>query len=229
VKLGTALERLGNASLPFKPDEAVRGMLQEMLGDAPEGGKMVDDLLNEATFEQALQNAPFTPGMKSALNAQLRNTAAPTILHAAGSRINVIPSNAQASFDGRTLPGATAESFEAEIRAVLGDTPGVEIEVYEYWPGSASSFDTDLFRIMKEVTRELTGSTLVPYMATGASDARFAEPLGVNVYGFGPMRNEPGASPSDLMHAHDERISLANINLGLRALYETVVRIAGRT
>ena len=29
------------------------------------------------------------------------------------------------------------------------------------------------------------------------------------------------------MHAHDERISLANINLGLRALYETVVRIAG--
>jgi hypothetical protein len=28
------------------------------------------------------------------------------------------------------------------------------------------------------------------------------------------------------MHAHDERISLANIDLGLRALTETVLRIA---
>jgi acetylornithine deacetylase/succinyl-diaminopimelate desuccinylase-like protein len=226
VKLGTALERLGNTSLPFKADEAVRGMLVEMLGETPEGRKMVEDLMNEATFEQVLQHAPFTPAMKTALNAQLHNTATPTILHAAGSRINVIPSSAQASFDGRTLPGVSAESFEAEVRAALGDIPGVEIEVYEYWPGSASSFDTELFRIMKDVTRELTGSGLVPYMATGASDARFAEPLGVNVYGFGPMRNEPNANPSDLMHAHDERISLSNLSLGLRALYETVVRIA---
>ena len=39
------------------------------------------------------------------------------------------------------------------------------------------------------------------------------------------MRYEPGAAPSDLAHAHDERISLANIDLGLRALYETVKRI----
>jgi acetylornithine deacetylase/succinyl-diaminopimelate desuccinylase-like protein len=226
VKLGMALERLGNTSLPFKPDEAVQGMLEEMLGDTLEGRKMVEDLLNEATFEETLRNAPFTPAMKTALNAQLHNTATPTILHAAGNRINVIPSTAQASFDGRTLPGVTAESFESELRAVLGDLPGVEIEVYEYWAGSASGFDNDLFRIMKDVTRELIGSGLVPYMATGASDARFAEPLGVSVYGFGPMRNEPGASPTDLMHAHDERISLANINLGLHALYETVVRIA---
>jgi acetylornithine deacetylase/succinyl-diaminopimelate desuccinylase-like protein len=227
VKLGTALERLGNTSLPFKPDEAVRGMLEEMLGESAAGHKMVEDLLNGETFEESLRDAPFTAAMKTALNAQLHNTTTPTILHAAGSRINVIPSTAQASFDGRTLPGATAESFEAEVKAALGDLPGVEIEVYEYWAGSASGFDNELFGIMKEVTQELTGATLVPYMATGASDARFAEPLGVSVYGFGLMRNEPGASPSDLMHAHDERISLANINLGLRALYEVVTRIVG--
>ncbi|MEO8288093.1 MAG: M20/M25/M40 family metallo-hydrolase [Chloroflexota bacterium] len=226
VKLGTALERLGNTPLPFQPDDAVRGMLEEMLGESAEGKKMIADLLNEATFEETLLNAPFTPAMKTALNAQLHNTATPTILHAAGNRINVIPSTAQASFDGRTLPGATAESFAAEVRAAMGEIPGVDIEVYEYWPGSASSFDTELFRIMKDVTRELTGAGLVPYMATGASDARFAEPLGVHVYGFGPMRSDPGASPTDLMHAHDERISLANVDLGLRALWETVARIA---
>jgi acetylornithine deacetylase/succinyl-diaminopimelate desuccinylase-like protein len=110
------------------------------------------------------------------------------------------------------------------LRDIVGD--GVEIDVYEYWPGAASSFDTELFRVMQSVTQEVAGASLVPFLTTGASDARFAEPLGVQVYGFGPMRHEPGAVPADLAHAHDERISLANIELGLRALYETVTRIA---
>ena len=129
-----------------------------------------------------------------------------------------------ASCDGRTLPGASADGFALEVRDVVGSE--VEIEVYEYWDGSASRFDTDLFAIMQDITAKLTGGTLVPYMATGASDARFAEPLGVAVYGFGPMRAEPGANPTELMHAHDERISLANVDLGLRAITETVLRIA---
>jgi acetylornithine deacetylase/succinyl-diaminopimelate desuccinylase-like protein len=224
IKLGAALERLGPGSLPLHPTDTVRGMLEEIIGDTPDGRALMAELLDPATFEEALRAAPFTSTLKTSLNAQLRNTATPTILHAAGSRINVIPSTAEASVDGRTLPGTTAESFAEEVRKAVRE--GVQIEVYEFWPGSASSFDTELFRIMQDVTREATGSGLVPYMATGASDARFAEPLGVDVYGFGPMRDEPGANPSDLMHGHDERISLANVELGLRVLYETVMRIA---
>jgi acetylornithine deacetylase/succinyl-diaminopimelate desuccinylase-like protein len=224
VKLGAALERIGNAPLPLQPTATVRGMLEEILGGTEEGREMIERLLTADTFEEALAQAPFSPTMKLTLNAQLRNTATPTILSAAGSRINVIPSTAEASLDGRIMPGATQESFAQELREVVGE--GVELEVYEYWPGSASSFDTELFRIMKEVTRDATGAGLVPFMAAGASDARFAEPLGVNVYGFGPMRDEPGAAPSALMHAHDERISLSNLELGLTILYETVVRIA---
>ena len=224
VKLGAAIQRLGTTSMPTHVTDTVRSMLEVMLGDHPTGEQLVERLLNHDTFEEALAEAPFTETVKLALNAQLHNTATPTMLHSAGSRINVIPSTAQVDVDGRTMPDADAESFTAELKAVVGDD--VEVEVYEYWPGAASSFDTELFRIMDEVTRQLTGAGLVPYMATGASDARFAEPLGVNVYGFGPMREEAGASPTGLMHAHDERISLANLDLGLRVLYETVRRIA---
>ncbi|MGA7731008.1 MAG: M20/M25/M40 family metallo-hydrolase [Chloroflexia bacterium] len=224
IKLGMALERLGSRPLPLQPSDAVRGMLKEMLADTDDGEGLLADLLREETFRETLDLAPFSPAMKVALNAQLRNTATPTILHPAGSRINVVPSTATVSCDGRTLPGVTVDQFAQEVRAAVGDE--VEIEVYEYWDGASSSFDNELFTIMKDVTQKLTGSELVPYMATGASDARFAEPLGVKVYGFGPMKNEPGANPTELMHAHDERISLANVELGLRALYETVVRIA---
>jgi acetylornithine deacetylase/succinyl-diaminopimelate desuccinylase-like protein len=227
VKLGEALARIGRVPMPMQPTETVRGMLEEILGDTQEGREVIARLLDPATFEQALAEAHFSPTMKLTLNAQLRNTATPTILSAAGSRINVIPSTAEASLDGRPLPDATAEEFVRELREIVGAE--IEIDVYEYWPGASSSFDTKLFRIMKEVTGEVTGGAgLVPFMATGASDARFAEPLGVHVYGFGPMRDEPGAAPSALMHAHDERISLSNIELGLRILHETVLRIAMR-
>jgi acetylornithine deacetylase/succinyl-diaminopimelate desuccinylase-like protein len=224
VKLGRALDKLGTYSLPLHPTESVRGMLEELLKDDPDSDGFLSDLLRGETFEATLGMAPFTPAMRNALNAQLHNTAAPTILHPAGNRINVIPSTASASCDGRTLPGVSKEAFALEVQNLVGDE--VHIEVYEYWDGSASSFDNDLFRIMKDVTRNLTGAELVPYMATGASDARFAEPLGVKVYGFGLMRNEDKANPADLMHAHDERISLSNIDLGLRALYEAVMQIA---
>ncbi len=224
VKLGAALARLGNNPLPLHATDTVVGMLEATLGDTPHGRRIVTDLLNAETFQSALQESPFSTATKISLNAQLHNTAAPTILHPAGSRINVIPSDAEADVDGRVLPGTTAEAFAEEVRQVLGDE--VEIDVYEYWAGSASPFDTDLFRIMQEVTQQATGFGIIPYMATGASDARFAEPLGIAVYGFGPMKSEPDADPSALMHAHDERISLANLELGLRILYETVVRTA---
>jgi acetylornithine deacetylase/succinyl-diaminopimelate desuccinylase-like protein len=226
VKLGRALDKLGTNSLPLQPTKAVRGMLEELLRDERDGDGLLSDLLRDETFEGTLEMSPFAPAVRNALNAQMRNTATATILHAAGSRINVIPSTASASCDGRILPGVTREAFALQVQAVVGDD--VQIEVFEYWGGSASSFDNELFGIMKEVTRKLTGGELVPYMATGASDARFAEPLGVKVYGFGLMRNEPNANPGELMHAHDERISLSNIDLGLRALYEVVMRVATR-
>ncbi|MEA2575888.1 MAG: hypothetical protein QOH93_3186 [Chloroflexia bacterium] len=224
VKLGAALGKLGAYQMPIQPSDIVRDMLERVFVDEPGADGTVGDYLNDWTFDMALETSPFSPAARLTLNAQLRNTAAPTILHASGSRINVIPSTAEADVDGRVLPGVSREEFARQITEIVG--PDVEVEVYEYWPGSASSFDTELFRVMQNVTKELTGGTLVPFMATGASDGRFAEPLGVDVYGFGLMRDEPGAAPSALMHAHDERISLSNVYLGLRALHETVQRIA---
>jgi acetylornithine deacetylase/succinyl-diaminopimelate desuccinylase-like protein len=101
----------------------------------------------------------------------------------------------------------------------------VEIEIYDSWEGGASPFDTELFAVLKEVTREVADAGLVPYLATGASDARFAQQLGVITYGFGPLHDERDASPTELMHAHNERISLANLDLGLRMLHEAVTRM----
>lgn len=224
VKLGRALERVGYNDMPLQATQIVRSMVEEMFADSPD---LAARLLNHDTFSAALEEAPLTPGLKVTLRAQLHNTVAPTLLYATGSRINVIPSTAQASLDGRCLPDVTAEQFEQELRDLIDDYD-VSVEAYEYWPGTASDFDTELFGILREVTRDLTGATLLPFLTTGASDGRLIEvpPHNVQVYGFGPMRYEQGAAPSELAHAHDERISLANVDLGLRALYEVTTRIA---
>jgi acetylornithine deacetylase/succinyl-diaminopimelate desuccinylase-like protein len=226
IKLGTALQRLGAMPLPIQRTDAVADMLEPMLAKELNGEQLLEDIFADYTSEIAMDSAPLSKAMRLTLSAQIRNTAAPTILHQAGSRINVIPSEAVVEIDGRLLPGVRAEDFVWQVKQIVGDS--VDVEAYEYWPGSASKFDTELFDIMKEVTHELTGGTLVPFMATGASDARFAEPFGVNVYGFGLMRDEPDAAPAMLMHAHDERISLDNVNLGLRALHQVVHRIAAK-
>ena len=51
-------------------------------------------------------------------------------------------------------------------------------------------------------------------------------PRGVKVYGFCPLRAEPGEpNPSELMHNHDERISLTNLHFALRCLYDIIWKL----
>ena len=133
-----------------------------------------------------------------------------------GAKIGVLGRNGSGkSTLLRVMAGQDAE-FDGEARLTDGYAVG-------YVPQEPTlNPDKDVFGNVEEAvagTRDL----LKQY---DEINARFAEPLGVAVYGFGPMRAEPGANPTELMHAHDERISLANVDLGLRALAETVLRIA---
>src|SRR5207253_9378866 len=49
VKLGAALERIGNTPLPLRATDTVRGMLEQVLGSTPEGSALVLKLLDPAT------------------------------------------------------------------------------------------------------------------------------------------------------------------------------------
>jgi acetylornithine deacetylase/succinyl-diaminopimelate desuccinylase-like protein len=51
--------------------------------------------------------------------------------------------------------------------------------------------------------------------------------LGTICYGFSPMRFEPGESFFDLVHGHDERISVKAMDWGVRVLYDVVAGFCG--
>ena len=226
VRLGTALMRLGAAKLPLHLTETMRGFF-ETIAAGPDGRPLFDTarLFDPATHLDELDHVPVDEAMRRYLYAITHNTASPTILHPAGTRINVIPSEAVAEVDCRVVPGVTQEETVRELREVVGDA--ATIEVYNFKLGQESGYQTPLFDLMTAVMAEhAPGSKLVPILASGGTDARSLVPRGVKVYGFCPLKAEPGEpAPAELMHNHDERISLANLHFALRCLYDIVWRL----
>jgi acetylornithine deacetylase/succinyl-diaminopimelate desuccinylase-like protein len=226
LRLARAVEEIGRYGMPYHLCDAASGFLDA--ASAAVGGELghilhglkdprrADDLLNGALHHHALR--PF-------LAALTHNTAVPTGL-SAGQKTNVIPSVAEAVIDGRTLPGFDADSFVAELRAVLGSD--LEYEVTLESPPLQTSHHTPLYALMaRTLQRHDPGAQVVPYMMTGATDAKYLAPLGVPTYGFAPMQLPRGFDFMNLFHAHDERAPVAGLGWGVQVLWEVVREWAG--
>ncbi len=224
LTLAEGLEKLGQATLPQHVVTTARlkieGMAQILGGRV---GTSLRTLLDSKNGSASLDKVVFDEGMRSMLYAILHNTVTPTMLHA-GTKINVIPSVAEARVDARLLPGQTKETFLKELRAVLDSrfeivfdenaTPG-----FEFDPASP------LYETIKRVLRRHDPeASVLPELNAGATDARHVAKLGTKVYGFCPMFDKDGEM--ERVHGHDERISLDNVGFGTRVLYEVVSEFA---
>lgn len=220
LPLSKAMAKLIETPLPLRVTKSARAQIQAMARHVNDGQREnLLGLLDEATYEKSLAALPLAEPQKRRLNAAMRNTAVPTILKA-GSKINVIPAEAECQVDCRILPGTTRESLEQELRAVIGNQ--VEIEFGPIYPALESDPDSPLFETIRQVIeKHEPGATLVPGLITGGTDAKSVTTLGTKVLGFVPMRYE-GPSMTGLAHAHNERISVANLDFGTRVLYDVV-------
>jgi acetylornithine deacetylase/succinyl-diaminopimelate desuccinylase-like protein len=227
VHLARAVDRLAAHGLPYHLCEAAAGFLDS--ASTAIGGPTGEALRALATTQgakQILQNGSRLGELKPFFTALLHNTATPTGL-AAGYKTNVIPSQAELTIDGRTLPGFDTETFLSELRALLGDS--FEYEVTMESPPLQTSHDTALFKLMAEMLRQYDPQgAAVPYMMTGATDAKYLAKLGVPSYGFGPMKMPPGFNFSELFHAHDERAPVEGLGWGVQVLYDVVAEYCSR-
>ena len=159
------------------------------------------------------------------LAAMLTNTVSPTMLEA-GVRINVIPSQATAGVDCRTLPGQTSQDALREISAVVG--PQVKLEPIAMEAGAEFPTDTPLYRLLERVTREANpGALVVPFLTTGATDARYYARAGITMYGYTPGEIPAGFPILKLGHGHDERLPVSFVEAGLPALWRVVQEFCG--
>ncbi len=226
VFLARAIARLGAMPLPMHVTATAERFIRTIAAQlAPVQRVGLQQVLNPLLSEQALRLLPDS-ATADGLRAMLHNTASTTILHG-GSALNVIPSEASAEVDVRVIPGQTPAAVQREIELRIGD-PAVAVEVHPNSLGYEMRFDTPLFAaIQSAIAKHDPGTTVVPYLFPAMSDSRFLAPLGVIPYGFVPHRPEAGVPPvQSLAHGHDERVSVANIDFGVRVLHDVITSLS---
>ena len=150
------------------------------------------------------------------VGATLQNTANPSMLEA-GYKVNVIPTHATAHIDGRFLPGYEAE-FDETIRSLVSEN--IEIEAVNDDIAIEAPFETATFDLMAKVLRDADpGARAVPYMISGGTDAKALTRLGIDCYGFSPLKMPSDLDYWQLFHGVDERVPIDGLTFGVRALH----------
>ena len=200
-----AVARLGTTQFPVHMTPTVRRFLDE-----------VSDILGIPLDPDDIDGTIATLGpLARMLGATIRNTANPTMLKA-GYKVNVIPSEAYAEVDGRTLPGF-ADEFDAELREVLG--PGIQVEYVHTDIELETAFEGDLVEAMGAALKaEDPGARIVPYMLSGGTDNKAFSRLGIRGFGFSPLRLRPDLDFAGMFHGVDERVPTDALEFGARVL-----------
>jgi acetylornithine deacetylase/succinyl-diaminopimelate desuccinylase-like protein len=228
VHLARAVDRLSRVRLPMHMTATARayiGGLADSIGGAQGAGLRAllaaGDHKGSPFFEVAIRD----PGLIAELRAITHNTATPTGLKA-GLKTNVIPSFADAVLDCRTLPGFDGQPMIDELQQAMGeDGQKVNFEIDSLSPAVEFPTDTPLFKLLCQTIKSYDPAGIpIPSLLTGATDAKHMATLGATCYGFSPMRFRPGERFSDMVHGHDERVSIESLKWGVRVLYDVVER-----
>ncbi len=219
VKLAKAVQKLHENYLPRHPHPVAESFILSLASGRGFPASFILKAITKNYGDFLLKLLPDAEARKF-FGAILHNTACPTGLEA-GQKVNVIPSEAILTVDGRILPGQTTESFIRELKALLG--PGFEFEVFKEALATETPYDTPLFSILKETLEEKDpGSEAIPYMIAGFTDASSYQKLGIKTYGFSPVKLPPDIIFSKLYHNHDERIPVSGFEWGLETFFEAV-------
>ena len=167
--------------------------------------------------------------LESYSHAMSHLTISPTVLRAGGA-INVLPSVAWMELDIRPLPGQTQDEIDALLRDALGEiAEEVEITHLITEDGSVSPTSGPLYdAILSTFNEFFPGVPVVPTIAAGGSDLRFARRKGGVGYGFALHgRGETLGSVLGELHSHDESVAVEDVDLTVRAYRSLIRRFVG--
>jgi len=154
-------------------------------------------------------------GATRMLGAVLSNTTNPTML-GAGYKVNVIPTEATAHVDGRTLPGYEDEFFQT-LAELCGE--GITIDYVSNQAPWETPYDGPLVDAMTRcLLAEDPDAMVAPYLMSGGTDAKHFRSLGMSSFGFTPLRLPADLDFSALFHGVDERVPVDALKFGVRVL-----------
>ncbi|MFD3540711.1 M20/M25/M40 family metallo-hydrolase [Streptomyces sp. NPDC058662] len=208
-RLAAAVARIGEYRWPVRLTATVAACITEL---ALAQGRTVDPHAPDFDLDAVL--AELGPAA-DLVAATLSNSANPTML-SAGYKVNVVPGQATAFVDGRTLPGGEAE-FAAALDALTG--PDVRWEFHHREVALEAPVDGRTYAVLREsVERFDPDGHVVPFCMAGGTDAKQFSRLGITGYGFSPLKLPPGFDYWSLFHGVDERVPVDALHFGVRVL-----------
>jgi acetylornithine deacetylase/succinyl-diaminopimelate desuccinylase-like protein len=220
ARLGKFLVDLDRKRMPVHVTPPARAMIEGIAAALPRPSRdVLRALLRPRLTDRMLpllkERAPLMEGL-------LRNTVNATIVHAS-DKVNVVPASVEVELDVRALPGFGPNRVIAEVQALVGDD--VELELVRYDPGPPEP-RLDEFETLAAIIRELEpGAVPVPMLQGGVTDARFFAQLGIQNYGFLPLRLPGDFRFTGLIHAADERVPADAIEFGAEAVFRALQRL----
>jgi acetylornithine deacetylase/succinyl-diaminopimelate desuccinylase-like protein len=197
-------------------DPSLKQPLSRLLANPELSDKILDELTKSAEY------------LTEEIEPRIRMTITPTMIHG-GVKENVIPSECEATFDCRILPGQTTTQTLELIKGLLCDVDPAKFvfENVQAFEPSESPMETPLYDVITSVLKEFEpNSAVTPMLMTGGTDSRFFRKRGSVCYGFQPMLPETPRAGKIVKREHgiDERISTESLVFGTSVLYETVRR-----
>jgi len=219
IRIARAVARVGAYRSPPAALDLARRFLSafppQVLG--LDGGRTASDL-TDVEMEELL----YKLSGGSRVQNMLRNTFVPTMVNA-GLGQNVIPPVCEAYVDCRSVPGVSGNQILDEIGTVIDD-PEVALELVKSSVGTESSTESELMETIREaVHAERPDAIIVPYLTSGGTDCKHFRPRGIVSYGHIPF--ELDDKELEGIHGVNERVSLENLDRGLRILMHVVIKM----
>ena len=225
VHLSQAVAKVGTWETPMRLNDTTRTYFEKLASiSPPDKAARYNALLDPKRAADAQRYLKLKEPQRYSM---LRTSIVPTILKG-GFRVNVIPSEAEATLDVRALPDENLDNLYAEMRKIIAD-PAVKIEHVsgnDRPAGAPSRLDTEMFRALDRVSKRMfPGATLLPIMGTGASDMAQLRAKGVQCYGIGPARSEDDSTNYGA-HGDVERLSEASLDQFVEFTWNAVTEVA---
>lgn len=207
TRLAEAIAALGRHEWPLALCDTTRELIDEIAAIYGEDPREIDP-------EQLVLRAGKGAGF---IQASLRNTSNPTVLHA-GYKHNVIPDTAEALVDIRAVPGEQQQTMDL-VREIVGDD--IEVETLHSDIGLEVPFTGELVEAMTaSIAKFDPEAKVLPYLLSGGTDNKSLARLGIVGYGFAPLRLPADLDFPGMFHGVDERVPLDALDFGHRVLVD---------
>ncbi|HSU67133.1 MAG TPA: M20 family peptidase, partial [Tepidisphaeraceae bacterium] len=206
--LSQAIHRIEMNPFPARVAGVSRQMLRSLAPHMSGIGRLAAGRLGvfEPIVRRQLLRNPDTAAI-------LRTTCAATMFNA-GVKDNILPQEASAILNVRTVPGDNSRTVISHVKTAIND-PRVHVSVYGRFhsdPSPVAETDSAGFRCITGTIRQiLPEAAITPFVVLGGTDSRHYTRLTPNVFRFSAME----LKPEDLrtIHGNNEHLTYRNCEL----------------